>query len=378
MDFAASKHSDIAAFFANKTLLITGGTGFIGKLLVEKLLRACPDIRKIYLVIRPKKGVSPQKRLATLLAGKVFEGVINRRPEALNQVEALVGETSEPLLGLSEADLARIKLEVEIVIHSAATVKFNEPLSVATRVNIGSTIQMVALCRQMPKLCCLLHVSTAYVNVTEPSDVIVEERVYHSKLSGEDLLELIERLPPDALEAATPKLMLGFPNTYTITKKLAEQVVENSGLPAIIVRPSVVIATNKEPFPAWIDNMNGPTGFLLALGTGVLSVVRTKLSLKPDIVPADFVVNCIIAAVYRRATNWFHLDTPVPVVHACMGHERNLPMFDFKGRCEKLVAEFPPLNCIRYQGAAVVETEWEFRLRTGTLKRPIRNSFSTA
>lgn len=70
-----------------------------------------------------------------------------------------------------------------------------------------------------------------------------------SKLSGEDLLELIERLPPDALEAATPKLMLGFPNTYTITKKLAEQVVENSGLPAIIVRPSVVIATNKEPFP---------------------------------------------------------------------------------------------------------------------------------
>ncbi|KAK3848788.1 hypothetical protein Pcinc_044438 [Petrolisthes cinctipes] len=54
--------SEITEFYRNKTIFITGGTGFMGKVLVEKLLRSCP-VRRIYLLMRPKRGVDVEQRL---------------------------------------------------------------------------------------------------------------------------------------------------------------------------------------------------------------------------------------------------------------------------------------------------------------------------
>lgn len=57
------KMSDIVEFYRGRSVFITGATGFLGKVLVEKLLRSCPDIKAVYLLIRPKKGQDVSTRL---------------------------------------------------------------------------------------------------------------------------------------------------------------------------------------------------------------------------------------------------------------------------------------------------------------------------
>ena len=61
----------VREYFAGKTVLITGGTGFVGKVLIEKLLRCCSDVGTIFCLIRPKKGKSAEERLNDLLKEKV-------------------------------------------------------------------------------------------------------------------------------------------------------------------------------------------------------------------------------------------------------------------------------------------------------------------
>ena len=54
--------SQVASWYAGKSIFITGATGFMGKVLVEKLLRSCPDVKNLYLMIRPKRGQTAEAR----------------------------------------------------------------------------------------------------------------------------------------------------------------------------------------------------------------------------------------------------------------------------------------------------------------------------
>uniref|UniRef100_A0A7N5K2K7 Fatty acyl-CoA reductase n=1 Tax=Ailuropoda melanoleuca TaxID=9646 RepID=A0A7N5K2K7_AILME len=62
--------SMIASFYNGKSILITGATGFMGKVLMEKLFRTSPDLKVIYILVRPKAGQTTQQRVFQILNSK--------------------------------------------------------------------------------------------------------------------------------------------------------------------------------------------------------------------------------------------------------------------------------------------------------------------
>lgn len=72
---ADTKGPTIEEYFAYKNVFVTGGTGFIGTVLIESLLSSTPDIGKIYLLVRGKYGSDANKRLEKLLSKQVSVGV---------------------------------------------------------------------------------------------------------------------------------------------------------------------------------------------------------------------------------------------------------------------------------------------------------------
>jgi fatty acyl-CoA reductase len=97
--------------------------------LVEKLLTECPDIERIYILLRPKHGHSPQKRLDEFVQSSFFKQCGRIDTSVLkDKISAVVGDITIPELGLSSDDRQLLIDNVSIVFHSAASVKFDDPL----------------------------------------------------------------------------------------------------------------------------------------------------------------------------------------------------------------------------------------------------------
>lgn len=294
--------SQIVDFYRNRSILITGGSGFIGKVLIEKLLRTCPKVRRIFVLIRPKWNKQPSERLQELLEAPLFDAV--RTPELISKVHVVEGDVTRPNLGMSEQNLLRIMNEVSVIYHSAATVKFDEPLKQSVAINIAGTKNMIDVCRKIPQLAALVHVSTAYANCDQQE---VDEHVYPMEMCPEKLIEIANWLDQDTLQELKAKLLAARPNTYTYTKALAEWLLVKSArdLPIAICRPSIVAASWREPFSGWIDNVNGPTGVILGTGKGLVRTMFAQPDCVADLIPVDTVINLIItlgwfASVYRN------------------------------------------------------------------------------
>ncbi|XP_057655979.1 fatty acyl-CoA reductase wat-like [Diorhabda carinulata] len=290
----------IQKLFRNANVFITGGTGFMGKILIEKLLRST-EVNTIYLLVREKKGKSIHTRIDELFEDVIFDEVKKKCPKFKHKIEAISGECQLSGLGLNIIDMQTLISKVNIIFHVAATVRFDENIKIAYDINVNGIKYVIDLARKMTNLKSIVHVSTAYSNCTRS---VIEEKIYDCPLSYEDVGRILEKISHEEADALTPRLLGEWPNTYTYTKALAENLVNDigKGLPLAIFRPSIIVSTYKEPIPGWIDNLYGPTGCCAGVVTGVLRVLYCDPNLVADIVPIDTCVSALISIAWDLTT----------------------------------------------------------------------------
>ncbi|KAJ1526768.1 hypothetical protein ONE63_008343 [Megalurothrips usitatus] len=307
----------IPEFFAGRDVLVTGATGFMGKVLLEKLLRCCPDIRTIYILVRPKKGVEPSKRLESVAKTVLFEGLLKQKPDAFRKVVPLEGQVHDVNMGLSEADQRLILERVSVVFHLAASLDWRASLKKAVTDNTIGTKRVMEFCSRIRNLASLVYTSTAFCQCEED---VLEERVYPARVDPAIVIELSEKLDEPTLEAIRPPLLGRHPNCYTFTKALTEHVVAeySKTMPICMVRPAIVVPALREPLPGWVDSLNGPIGVLVASGKGVLRSMMCNEKYGAEVIPVDICINLIIAAVHKRAREP-RLLPEMPVYNACTG-----------------------------------------------------------
>lgn len=109
-------------------------------------------VSQIYLVARPKKNKTAMDRIRELTAGPVFDRIRKLDPDFLKRITPVDGDLVEPNMGLSEDIQREFISKVEIILHAAADVRFDEILKNAIKVNIRATRDLLELAKKMVKL----------------------------------------------------------------------------------------------------------------------------------------------------------------------------------------------------------------------------------
>ncbi|KAL4592061.1 hypothetical protein LXL04_005041 [Taraxacum kok-saghyz] len=94
----------------------------------------------------------------------------------------------------------------------------------------------------------------------------------------------------------------GWPNTYVFTKALGEIILEKfkGDVPLVILRPTIITSTYKEPFPGWIEGIRTIDSMIVSYGKGRLTCFPGDPESIYDVVPADMVVNAMIATIMAK------------------------------------------------------------------------------
>src|SRR5262245_48590560 len=241
--------STIQQYFAGKTVLVTGATGFLGKALLEKMLRSLPDLHRLYLLIRPRqrgsRTVAAVERFrGELLHSSIFDRLKQELGEGFDdhverRVGVIAGELSDDRLGVSAEDYRRLTEEVQVLINSAAVVVFDERLDLSLNLNTLGARRMLDFARDCRRLEAAVHISTSsysgmargWVQETVPPlPFDVDEEAARLKAAcdalkqrhGSDPGVLKDKLVQFGLQSARDR---GWHDTYTFTKALGEQML---------------------------------------------------------------------------------------------------------------------------------------------------------
>lgn len=373
--FGRAKHSESLAVretLRGRQILLIGMTGFIGKVWLVNLLEKIPDIGRIYLLIRRQKSNSSLRRFEKIVEeSPVFDSLHHRYGDGLpyflaERIEVLDGDVTRPGLGLDAETRVRLVRSLDLVVNSSGLTEFNPDLRDALAGNTDAAVNILEFVRQCQHAG-LLHLSTCYVvgahngRVTEelhpnytPArapgfNAAEEHRALHALIAqAHALVEtsgITAELKKQALEKSTAKDLsgaalenqirknrirwlraylteagtkrakqYGWPNTYTLTKNLAESLIASRAghLPVAIVRPSIVESSTHEPFQGWNEGVNTSAPLSYLLGTKFRQLPSNQRK-RLDIIPVDLVCRgmTLIAAaiIQRKHERLYHLAT---------------------------------------------------------------------
>ncbi|XP_063923664.1 fatty acyl-CoA reductase 1-like [Zophobas morio] len=339
----------IAEVFRNRTVFITGGTGFLGKLLIEKLLRCC-DVKKIYLLVRAKKGKMPQERLSDIFSNMLFDLLKSQQPTSVKKCEIIPGDITQEGLGISLEDRQKLQEEVEFIFHSAASTRFDDTVKTAVKFNTQSTNELLNLAEKCTKLKTFVHVSTSYAF---PKEKVLYEKSYKPPEDPHKVLDAVKLGQDEEIEG----LIGDCPNTYTFSKALAEGLVSErmDKIPAIIVRPSVVCPVWREPLKGWCNNLQGPMGLFVGAGKGIIRSMYMKGDSYADFIPADVAINGMLTGVWNFLCN----SDKHRVINVTSSSEYNLTWEEILELGKKIIYNEVPLNgAVWYPGGSTKKSRF--------------------
>ncbi|KAI7899488.1 male sterility protein-domain-containing protein [Cokeromyces recurvatus] len=310
-------------YYKHKNILMTGVTGFIGKAILWKLIQALQqDIGTIYILIRSgsikrSKIGRPSERLLNeifnnkaflilrrMMGKEIFDTIVK------NKIIPVAGDLISPDLSMSEPDREKITENVNVVIHCAATLNYNERLDLALETNTLGTLRMMDLADECKHMEAFVHMSLAYTDPNLP-DGHIQERVYPMQVGDpEELLREIVDLELQDIPKMTQRILAHYPNTYTFTKSLTEHLIlkrvdlnrieEAQGgkkqWPIAIIRTTQVGAGAFEPLPGWVDGVTGANGLIFLMGKGAQVLQPEMASMLANIVPVDYLVRVVLGS----------------------------------------------------------------------------------
>jgi fatty acyl-CoA reductase len=261
-------------------------------------------------------------------------------------VRAVAGDVGQDGLGLDEAGRAALA-EAGVVIHSAATVSFDAPLTQAVEINLLGPSRVAAAMAEVGTPAHLISVSTAYVASThqgEAKEELLSENRFTLDVPWEDEVKAARRLRDDLQAASrtgarltgfakqaraeiggagehliaarsekireewvTSELVdagtarahsLGWPDAYPFTKAMGERALVQQWagkVPITFVRPSIIESALAEPRPGWIRGFRMAEPIIVSYARGLLSEFPGVPEGIIDVIPVDLVVAAILA-----------------------------------------------------------------------------------
>jgi long-chain acyl-CoA synthetase len=311
--------------FSNKTMLMLGCTGFVGKVLLAMILDRFPEFKHLFIQVRRKKDVNGDRRFySDILQSPPLRGIVEKAggEQAIRQkVDVVEGDIAEPLCGISAENIAKLRGKVDVVVNLAGVVDFDPPVNESIETNVHGAQHLIELVKLLEAK--LVHVSTCYVagkqngripedenidgyfprrnqNTGETFSVAEELKWYGHFVDetrrnrGEGLRPVRERLRDGGMDRAE---RWGWTNTYTYTKSMGEQLMaQTNGLSYAIVRPAIVESSLRFPFPGWNEGFTTSAPLVLMGGEGLKGwPVRKDGPL--EIIPVDLVAQGILIVI---------------------------------------------------------------------------------